>query len=544
MSRVILIFFVVMLAVGAGAYFSLHDKQGISFTSSQSASEIENEESSSYVMPSVLKTVIQANMYIEEYMSAIVPVVRRQALDKQALTAIDLERVANENKNKAQRLQLRSLVKYDYNLDRSVSYSELREGLKRIPKNSYYVNSPESISKKIEFHMKLDKNNDKVLSHSEMASLTERQKASLKNDQGLKRLQAYLDMDPDKDGRLTLQELEELAKQSFETADLNSDLYISVEEHALLEEGNRIVDDKRVFSGECRFKNLKLPEDFLVYSASGYSAQGIDYQIDKRNQAGQNDVYINKTPKPLVLILGHNEPTIWNMIVSDKADLRAVVVLGYHKQIVHGLSNKTPVIINTLKDKKLPCGYIRMSGGDGDDNVLIDQLSHNLFSKSVDQHFALEKPLSKIVFGDKEEEQIEQVVPYEKYRFKGTPMVGKKGLEEALREGKIRKATEEDKQLMLEKAKDKTRQDKSKSRYSRQFLEMANQVYQSTSLEVYVVQKEFVYPVGLRDRAVFIVPEGVPGPIGGTGHAKSISFLGFACSNKKMPSCMKFDKSP
>ena len=64
----------------------------------------------------------------------------------------------------------------------------------------------------------------------------------------------------------------------------------------------------------CAFPDLKLPEKFAVYAAGAYSGRKISFQIDQSGHDGtQIDVAANSPEKPIVLLLGAYEPTIWNI---------------------------------------------------------------------------------------------------------------------------------------------------------------------------------------------------------------------------------------
>lgn len=64
----------------------------------------------------------------------------------------------------------------------------------------------------------------------------------------------------------------------------------------------------------CGFSELSLPTDFAVFAAGAYSGRKIQFQIDLSGHEGtQIDVAVNSPNKPVVLMLGAYEPTIWNI---------------------------------------------------------------------------------------------------------------------------------------------------------------------------------------------------------------------------------------
>ena len=64
----------------------------------------------------------------------------------------------------------------------------------------------------------------------------------------------------------------------------------------------------------CEIPNLKLPQEFTVFAAGAPSGRRIGFQID---QSGMNstqiDVTVNYIKKPVILMLGSYDPTIWNI---------------------------------------------------------------------------------------------------------------------------------------------------------------------------------------------------------------------------------------
>ncbi len=53
------------------------------------------------------------------------------------------------------------------------------------------------------------------------------------------------------------------------------------------------------FQAECKFKNLALPKDFVVYATGAHAGRTLDYQIDDSgNQATQYDIAVSsKRPR-------------------------------------------------------------------------------------------------------------------------------------------------------------------------------------------------------------------------------------------------------
>ena len=105
------------------------------------------------------------------------------------------------------------------------------------------------------------------------------------------------------------------------------------------QEKRELPPDKRPpLHTQCEFPNLMLPKSFVVYATGGYSGKRQNFQIDQSgHQATQFDVAVNEPQKPVVLILGAYEPSVWNIGWSPGTKIIAVLASGYHKQVIAGI---------------------------------------------------------------------------------------------------------------------------------------------------------------------------------------------------------------
>ena len=98
----------------------------------------------------------------------------------------------------------------------------------------------------------------------------------------------------------------------------------------------------------CKVSGFSAPADFKIYAAGAYSGRDLDYQIDQSgHQATRIDVAVNDAKNPVVLMLGAYEPTVWNIGWSPRTRIAAVLIGGYHRQVVAGLPENTPVLISS-----------------------------------------------------------------------------------------------------------------------------------------------------------------------------------------------------
>jgi hypothetical protein len=173
----------------------------------------------------------------------------------------------------------------------------------------------------------------------------------------------------------------------------------------------------------CGFPDLKLPSDFSVFAAGAYSGREIAFQIDQSGHEGtQIDVAVNSPDKPAVLMLGAYEPTIWNIGWSQNTKIVAVLVSGYHRQVVAGLAKQTPLLISSY-DNKGPCGYFYITS---DKLGVLNPKARSLFDRPVDMVYFAEN--GNVVVGAPISGGTELItsayIPPESYYDKSAPLAG------------------------------------------------------------------------------------------------------------------------
>ena len=101
-------------------------------------------------------------------------------------------------------------------------------------------------------------------------------------------------------------------------------------------------------ANECtKFQEKLKQKQFEVFATGAYSGQSSEYQIDNSgHQAHWMDVAVMNT-KPVVLILGAYEPSIWRIKWEPNTVIEGVVLTGYHDQKILGLPKSVPVLTTT-----------------------------------------------------------------------------------------------------------------------------------------------------------------------------------------------------
>ncbi|MDR0777045.1 MAG: DUF2339 domain-containing protein [Azonexus sp.] len=278
----------------------------------------------------------------------------------------------------------------------------------------------------------------------------------------------------------------------------------------------------------CAFAGVQFPDDLLVYAAGGYSGRKLSFQIDQSGHvATQFDVAVNSPARPVALMLGAYEPTVWNIGWTAGTRIVAVFVSGYHRQAVSGLPAAAPVL-NSSYDNRGACGYFYVGK---DNNNALNPMARRLFGKPVDMVFPGSKP-GTIAVGEPINSGTRLVTtsttPPESFRDINAPLAGQAGLDDAIEKGVLRRATDADLDAWVAAVAARSPPD---------VPSVAGQGVpkpprpRALGGGIYVVLKAFTYPVGLTgsSSATFLVPVGVPLPKGNPGPSPVYDFNTLQC---------------
>ncbi|MDL2259315.1 hypothetical protein LJB99_00345 [Deltaproteobacteria bacterium OttesenSCG-928-K17] len=204
----------------------------------------------------------------------------------------------------------------------------------------------------------------------------------------------------------------------------------------------------------CKFSALPPSPEGKVYAVSGRQAKELNFQIKGSNQAARlMDIRVNSPDEPAFLLLGSERPTIWRFSWTKGSKIAAVYIDSRHKQIVSGLPDDVPLLINNREEPSSACPPLNMVVGYRQ-LVADNKLSKHLFNKSIDtiEDFFQKPNIGGTVVVGQALAPNSQLVSADKWagaeQFKNRdlPKVykGKAGLREAEAEGLIRAATSEE----------------------------------------------------------------------------------------------------
>lgn len=262
---------------------------------------------------------------------------------------------------------------------------------------------------------------------------------------------------------------------------------------------------------ECTQWAAQLPEDYEVHVAGAYKGRELDFPLGSSNHAATAfDVTVNVPGRNVVLALGAYEPSIWTVRRSPDTRIVGVWLSGYHTQEVIGLQADTPLLKSSYENgSACPHFYFSSDNPSGARDALDKVLGRvpESYVTASGGRVTIGRPgaVSNVA-------QAERKTP-EDFRDPSLPLAGDKGIDQLLGERKLRRATADDlAQWRAVAGSSKRGADSSAfASESGPFL-----------FRTYVVQGPMTLPAGLygAHSATFIVPRGVPQPVGNPGHSR------------------------
>ena len=259
----------------------------------------------------------------------------------------------------------------------------------------------------------------------------------------------------------------------------------------------------------------RLPSDYVLYAGGEYAGRKLGFQIDQSgNEATQFDVTVNEPGKNVVLALGAYEPSVWNIRWTPQTHIVGVYVSGYHRQSIAGLDSAIPTL-NSSYDNRGTCGYFYMSQKDA---AAADKQVKRIFGRAATSYFIASNGRLEIgsPLNGTTTTQSNQVTT-ESFRDQASPLSGEAGLEQLMREGKLRLGRSDDMRAWEETKRRASGQPAINVVGSRP----ANESGSTSLRNTYVVLAPTRFPAGLygAHSATFIVLRGVPVPEGNPGHS-------------------------
>ena len=273
----------------------------------------------------------------------------------------------------------------------------------------------------------------------------------------------------------------------------------------------------------CAFPMLDAAKQpFKLYAAGAYSGRKLGFQIDQSgNEAGRIDVGVNRPGEAVALMLGSYDPTVWHVGWSRGTRIVAVLVGGYHRQVVTGLPRDVPVIVSTY-DNKGSCGYFYVTA---DKASTLNPVARRAFGRGIDMLYPASQ--GSVLVGAAAGGMLTDAAAQDDdaFRIRDDMAAGEAGLAYAVSRGWLREAMQSDADAWPA------------ARASRRQADVppiagGGPPGRMTLHNAYVVLKPFRLPEGLygAHSATFFVPKGVSRPTGNLGHSVLYDFNTLTCA--------------
>ena len=310
----------------------------------------------------------------------------------------------------------------------------------------------------------------------------------------------------------------------------------------------------------CNFKKIEFPKDTLVFAGGSYQGNNTSFQIDKSgNIAGQFDVIVNSPDKPVALILGAYNPSIWNIQWTKGTKIVAATAFGHHRQVIAGLPTNIPTLAGNNGSSCYKGDSFWAYVDNIDDNMKrFNNTSNRLYKKDI---FSIKKAeKGSLVFGKPISSTAKlftsKTSSPESFSNLTFPLAGGKGVQQLLKKKMIRTATKQDldrweiqKQNAFIKTLEVLNQglppvvkwedqgNKSLNIINKELPKLIDvkptyAFKPFTGLEVYVIKEKITIPKGLYGghSVTFFLDKGVPYPDGDLAHSILYDFNTMTCN--------------
>ena len=179
-----------------------------------------------------LESLSIKNTTQDQYLHKVTETIFKHSKSKELFSKADFEQVISQSEYDLKRRKVSGMLVYDKNFDALVTEEEIQEFYEGIkyPADMHISErqNKEWAKKQAAHNMRMDLNGDSEVSMSEMIFLSEQEKEKIRNMYG--HLLSALEIDPDKNGVISRDEWQVLAKEVFSIADKNSDGSLDDEE--------------------------------------------------------------------------------------------------------------------------------------------------------------------------------------------------------------------------------------------------------------------------------------------------------------------------
>lgn len=295
-------------------------------------------------IPYTLLRGLESKPYRETYISQILESARRSGRSPARIDKEDLRQEVLRSIHELRQGQVLNTLRYDVNFDGQVSEDEIRKSfdLKK-RRNEDRPDQNDQINRMVSEVMARDLDQDRIITMKEMSTIDGTSYGidfMISSDEDIDKISpdevgslvlrqnnlvGFLDMDPNNDGVLTINELENLANKSYATLDKNADNMLSDDEVAGLRDLSRDLAQISEIKLRCKVPQPETSSKIAILSTydgaylSTLSAGDLDVKT------GAVKIRITPGKDKIYLFLSSYEAMIWD-ISGDTSRIDKVMV--------------------------------------------------------------------------------------------------------------------------------------------------------------------------------------------------------------------------
>ena len=290
-----------------------------------------SEQADLSAIPPFLINGLSQEQTREGYITGILQVIRNNAQDRINLTLADINRAKKLEQSRISNQRASQLIVYDINRDTVITEAEIKEYFlasemqnRRYQDDEYASQRDQMLDNRVRQVMRSDTDGDGKITYAEMFTNTENPEA-FRNFSRTDPMEEALKLDPDKDGKLSVDELEGIARKTFYAADTNHDSLLSRSEAMPILAQAR--NQREQMENRCPFP--KIPAGAKTVFVRTQSGQALSNAImaDSGKAASLVEVDVSGIDGPAYLMLASMEPVIWTL-KGDAKNIAGVALSG------------------------------------------------------------------------------------------------------------------------------------------------------------------------------------------------------------------------
>lgn len=288
--------------------------------------EINHEKSWEEIsdVPDILRDPLFGAKNQADFINIVKEKMKKIGIDLTNISGSGFKDAEEEEARALKKLQIERFIAFDENFDSVVTKEEIRERINKKHKDETAAEKQRIFVKVWAGFYKSDTDQNQEISYAEAGVLEEPAKTRMQNFSA--EYEKYSQLDPDKDGVLTLEELEQLLGNLFEKFDENKDGVFTEDEKMPYLNARQAY--RKIYGGDVQKCEMPKPDgetDVLVIKVRHGKALSNVTVIGQDKVTEVTRVFIDKAQEDVYLILSSTEAMIW-LFEGNTAAVKKVII--------------------------------------------------------------------------------------------------------------------------------------------------------------------------------------------------------------------------